>query len=72
MIRYLNKMGILSDKENFKIFKSIVLIANHNGYKNGLEFAKQDYLKRKGAEVNAIQKQVHDGTTTEISKGSPD
>lgn len=42
---FLEQSGIMDNKEYFKKFKEIIIIAHHNGYIEGLEFTKQAMLE---------------------------
>lgn len=42
---FLEQSGIMDNKDYFKKFKEIVMIAHHNGYIEGLEFAKVGILE---------------------------
>lgn len=42
---FLEQAGILDNKDYFKKFKEIIMIAHHNGYIEGLQFAREGFLE---------------------------
>lgn len=45
VMTFLNNTGIIDDRNKLRTFTKIVQIANSNGYTDGLEFAKESYMK---------------------------
>lgn len=58
-IKFLEDTGILDNKEMFQIFTKIVMVANSNGYREGIQFAADDFKSRmKDSKLLSMQEEL--------------